>query len=579
MTQRGRGRPPHPGILTAAEERVLEELRRGGTNAEIAARLGVTLDAVKFHISNMLGKLQLENREQLAAWRPEPRRRLFGLLALPGALEPVGRVLVWAGVAVAGAAAVAVVAVVLIVLAGVDGSEQQLALAPTATPTPTATATPPATAMATARPAPTATATPTPTAMPTPTVPTFIPPAPPTPLISFGDGEVRVGVDVPPGVYRSVPLAAECAWERQIEGGQRVHGSLTLPEGIARIYPTDVAFFSQGCGTWTNALFIPPGQPFGDGVWFVGAEVPPGRYRATGASDDCWWELNDAVFTDPGPPLSHGRSHVRVAGWDPVVSVVDIDPSEHAFSSSGCGTWTTDLTPLVTPGEPFGDGTFLVGSELAPGRYRASGSPDSCRWDLWDSALRGSDPPTREYHIGDRTIVDIGPDDEALASQGCGTWSADLTPTVRPGELFGDGTFLVGSEIAPGRYSTTSATDECWWERLRDFASWSRIVEAPSVIEHGRPRGGGIVEIALTDVGFHSRGCGTWTPVPPYPTPTSRGAAPVGCLATTDRTAADRQTEERRWRPVPSTACACSSSRRSPRGRTAASTSPTSAPT
>ena len=106
MTRRGRGRPPHPGILTTAEQRVLEELRRGGTNAEIAARLGVTLDAVKFHISNMLGKLHLENREQLAAWRPEPRRRLFGLLAVPGTLEPVGRVLVWAGVAAAGTAAV-----------------------------------------------------------------------------------------------------------------------------------------------------------------------------------------------------------------------------------------------------------------------------------------------------------------------------------------------------------------------------------------------------------------------------------------------------------------------------------------
>ena len=91
MTQRGRGRPPHPGILTPAERRVLEELRRGGTNAEIAVRLGVTLDAVKFHISNMLGKLELDSRHQLAAWRPEPRRRLFGLLAVPGTLEPVGR--------------------------------------------------------------------------------------------------------------------------------------------------------------------------------------------------------------------------------------------------------------------------------------------------------------------------------------------------------------------------------------------------------------------------------------------------------------------------------------------------------
>ena len=55
MTRRERGRPPHPEILTPAEQRVLGELRKGGTNAEIAVRLSVSLDAVKYHISNMLG--------------------------------------------------------------------------------------------------------------------------------------------------------------------------------------------------------------------------------------------------------------------------------------------------------------------------------------------------------------------------------------------------------------------------------------------------------------------------------------------------------------------------------------------
>ena len=105
MTRRGRGRPPHPEILTPAEQRVLNELRKGGTNAEIAERLGVTLDAVKYHISNMLGKLELDNREQLAAWRLE-RRRVLGLLAIPGTLESLGRPLLWAGAALGGAAAV-----------------------------------------------------------------------------------------------------------------------------------------------------------------------------------------------------------------------------------------------------------------------------------------------------------------------------------------------------------------------------------------------------------------------------------------------------------------------------------------
>lgn len=86
---------------------MLEELRKGGTNAEIGVRLGVSPDAVKFHISNMLAKLGLDDRHQLAAWRPpRDRRRLLGTLALPGVVASIGRPLLWTGVALGGAAVV-----------------------------------------------------------------------------------------------------------------------------------------------------------------------------------------------------------------------------------------------------------------------------------------------------------------------------------------------------------------------------------------------------------------------------------------------------------------------------------------
>ena len=71
MQGRGRGRPRHPGVLTPGEERVLEEVRnKGGTNAEIAARLDLSPETVKTHIARMLSKLDLPNRRALAAWRP-----------------------------------------------------------------------------------------------------------------------------------------------------------------------------------------------------------------------------------------------------------------------------------------------------------------------------------------------------------------------------------------------------------------------------------------------------------------------------------------------------------------------------
>ena len=84
-TGRPPGRPPHPEPLTPAEQRVLDGVRRGLTNPAIAAELGVTADAVKYHVANMLSKLDLRDRHELAAWDPAaghaPRRGRWALLA------------------------------------------------------------------------------------------------------------------------------------------------------------------------------------------------------------------------------------------------------------------------------------------------------------------------------------------------------------------------------------------------------------------------------------------------------------------------------------------------------------------
>jgi DNA-binding CsgD family transcriptional regulator/catechol 2,3-dioxygenase-like lactoylglutathione lyase family enzyme len=63
-----RGRPPHDDILTPAEWRVVEAVRHGLGNRAIAERQGVSLDAVKFHVANVLAKLGLENRKALQMW-------------------------------------------------------------------------------------------------------------------------------------------------------------------------------------------------------------------------------------------------------------------------------------------------------------------------------------------------------------------------------------------------------------------------------------------------------------------------------------------------------------------------------
>lgn len=63
-----RGRPKYDDQLTPAEWSVVEGVRHGLTNRTIAKRQGVTMDAVKFHVSNALSKLGLASRKELRRW-------------------------------------------------------------------------------------------------------------------------------------------------------------------------------------------------------------------------------------------------------------------------------------------------------------------------------------------------------------------------------------------------------------------------------------------------------------------------------------------------------------------------------
>jgi DNA-binding CsgD family transcriptional regulator len=82
-----RGRPRHPETLTPRQQEVLDLLRQGLTNEEIAQRLGISLDGAKYHVADILRRLQVDSRYEAAQWRPEPARRpWYGALAPSGLL-------------------------------------------------------------------------------------------------------------------------------------------------------------------------------------------------------------------------------------------------------------------------------------------------------------------------------------------------------------------------------------------------------------------------------------------------------------------------------------------------------------
>ena len=83
---------------------MLEGVREGLHNSEIGVRLGISPDGVKYHVSNMLAKLDLDSREELARWQP-PRegalRRLWSAVPLVArwAAAGIGGLAVVGGVA------------------------------------------------------------------------------------------------------------------------------------------------------------------------------------------------------------------------------------------------------------------------------------------------------------------------------------------------------------------------------------------------------------------------------------------------------------------------------------------------
>jgi DNA-binding CsgD family transcriptional regulator/catechol 2,3-dioxygenase-like lactoylglutathione lyase family enzyme len=93
---RPRGRPPHDDQLTPGEWRVVEAVRHGLSNLDIARRQGVSIDAVKYHVANALQKLGFASRVELRQWDGIRRdSHLFGreiTMDTPLTLGPIGQI-------------------------------------------------------------------------------------------------------------------------------------------------------------------------------------------------------------------------------------------------------------------------------------------------------------------------------------------------------------------------------------------------------------------------------------------------------------------------------------------------------
>jgi hypothetical protein len=169
------------------------------------------------------------------------------------------------------------------------------------------------------------------------------------------------------------------------------------------------------------------------------------------------------------------------------------------------------VLPAV-PRRVFGEGSFLVGTGIAPGRYYS----DPNGWCSWGRYARYNPPEDTDDFIAlnepwfdsGQWIVDILPSDALFRSEnGCGWWDQVPRP-VASRTVIQPGMWRGGIQIEPGRFRA-AAMPGCYWERLRHFQGTPNAIITSGSIASG---GDVTVDIQTGDVGFHANAaCGQWT--------------------------------------------------------------------
>jgi hypothetical protein len=161
----------------------------------------------------------------------------------------------------------------------------------------------------------------------------------------------------------------------------------------------------------------------------------------------------------------------------------------------------TDTPTPETPESPKSDGFYTVGDEIAAGKWHSTGAGIDCYWARLDDQQEILD---NHFGIAGGTVTILETDYE-VEFTGCGTWEyvENAEPILQPDATKPkkDGFYTVGVEIAPGKWRSDGAGDDCYWARLDDHQE---------ILDNHFGRAGGTVTVQETDyeVGFED--CGTW---------------------------------------------------------------------
>ena len=143
--------------------------------------------------------------------------------------------------------------------------------------------------------------------------------------------------------------------------------------------------------------------------------VPPGTYRAQNATARCHWERSAA--------FNGNAAEVQASATSDDRQVVTIKSTDKSFRTSGCAPFVNELFPItLSQYSPFGDGTWIVNTDVGPGTWHAPGGTD-CTWSRV-SDFSGDAVALKATDSGvDNPVVTIQAGDAGFVTSDCGTWT------------------------------------------------------------------------------------------------------------------------------------------------------------
>ena len=219
-----------------------------------------------------------------------------------------------------------------------------------------------------------------------------------------------------------------------VVGGSAVIGALQSEQG-------DTSSSSSTGGTTRPASVVPNRRP----------AVPASATPTTSVAAP----VTAAAFATPPAPVSEAPVATPIASVAPTATASVSEPLVATPTPSVAATATAPVSETPRPTQPsvrtsFGDGTYLVPDEVAPGTYVTSDAGILCT--VYDHRLR------RVAGGAGTVTIAVSADWSRIEVSNCGTFRPH-TPSVRTS--FGDGTYLVPDEVVPGTYVTSDAGILC----------------------------------------------------------------------------------------------------------------------